>query len=91
MGGGGELIDSGVTLIDGDLPVNPSGGVLSTNPVGATAMIRVAEAADQVMGEAGEHQIPGVRRALATGYGGNAWSDVMILSRELPATPEVSA
>ncbi len=91
MGGGGELIDSGVTLIDGDLPVNPSGGVLSTNPVGATAMIRVAEAADQVMGEAGEHQIPGVRRALATGYGGNAWSDVMILSRELPATPDVSA
>jgi acetyl-CoA C-acetyltransferase len=91
MGGGGELIDSGVTLIDGDLPVNPSGGVLSTNPVGATAMIRVAEAADQVMGEAGEHQIPGVRRALATGYGGNAWTDVMILSRELPATPEVSA
>jgi acetyl-CoA C-acetyltransferase len=91
MGDGGKLIDAGVTLIDGDLPVNPSGGVLSTNPVGATAMIRVAEAANQVMGEAGEHQIPGVRRALATGYGGNAWSDVMILSRELPATAEVSA
>jgi len=91
MGDGGKLIDEGATLIDGDIPVNPSGGVLSTNPVGATAMIRVAEAADQVMGEAGEHQIPGVRRALATGYGGNAWSDVMILSRELPATPEVSA
>lgn len=91
MGGGGELIDEGVTLIDGDLPVNPSGGVLSTNPVGATAMIRVAEAANQVMGEAGEHQIPGVRRALATGYGGNAWTDVMILSRELPATAEVRA
>ncbi len=91
MGGGGKMIDEGVTLIDGDLPVNPSGGVLSTNPVGATAMIRVAEAANQVMGEAGEHQIPDVRRALATGYGGNAWTDVMILSRELPATAEVSA
>jgi acetyl-CoA C-acetyltransferase len=84
MGDGGKLIDSGVTLIDGKLPVNPSGGVLSTNPVGATAMIRVAEAAMQVMGEAGEHQIDGVKRALATGYGGNAWTDVMILSRERP-------
>jgi acetyl-CoA C-acetyltransferase len=84
MGDGGRLIDEGITLIDGKLPVNPSGGVLSTNPVGATAMIRVAEAAMQVMGEAGGHQIPGVRRALATGYGGNAWSDMMILSRELP-------
>jgi len=73
-----------VTLIDGPLPVNPSGGVLSTNPVGATAMIRVAEAAMQVMGEAGEHQIPDVKRALATGYGGNAWTDIMILARERP-------
>jgi acetyl-CoA C-acetyltransferase len=91
MGDGGKLIDEGATLIDGDIPVNPSGGVLSTNPVGATAMIRVAEAANQVMGEAGDHQIPNVKRALATGYGGNAWTDVMILSRELPATAELSA
>jgi hypothetical protein len=43
------------------------------------------------MGEAGAHQIPDVTRALATGYGGNAWTDVMILSRELPATAEVHA
>jgi hypothetical protein len=45
----------------------------------------------QVMGQAGEHQIPDVRRALATGYGGNAWTDIMILSRERPqASAEVS-
>jgi acetyl-CoA C-acetyltransferase len=85
MGDGGRLIDEGITQMDGKLPVNPSGGVLSTNPVGATALIRVAEAALQVMGEAGEHQVDGVRRALATGYGGNAWTDLMILSRERPA------
>ena len=78
-GDGGRLIDDGVTLIDGDLPVNPSGGVLSTNPVGATALIRVAEAALQVMGEGGDHQIPGVKTALATGYGGNAWTEALIL------------
>jgi acetyl-CoA C-acetyltransferase len=84
MGGGGRLIDEGLTLMDGPLPVNPSGGVQSTNPVGATALIRVAEAALQVMDQAGEHQVPGVRRALATGYGGNAWTDLMILSRERP-------
>lgn len=85
MGEGGRLIDEGLTQMDGKLPVNPSGGVLSTNPVGATALIRVAEAALQVMGEAGERQVDGVRRALATGYGGNAWTDLMILSRERPA------
>lgn len=82
LGQGGKLIDSGVTLLDGELPVNPSGGVLSTNPIGATAMIRVAEAAMQVMGRAGRHQVPNVRTALATGYGGNAWTDALILSRD---------
>lgn len=82
---GGELMDSGATLIGGELPVNPSGGVLSTNPVGATALIRIAEAAMQVMGRAGEHQVKDdVRVALATGYGGNAWSDAMILLAERP-------
>jgi acetyl-CoA C-acetyltransferase len=84
MGEGGRLIDEGVTEMDGELPVNPSGGVLSTNPDGASALIRVAEAALQVLGEAGEHQVDGVRRALATGYGGNAWTDLMILGRERP-------
>jgi acetyl-CoA C-acetyltransferase len=84
MGDGGRLIDEGLTQMDGKLPVNPSGGVLSTNPVGATALIRVAEAAMQVMGTAGEHQVDGVKRALATGYGGNAWTDLMIMSRERP-------
>lgn len=83
-GGGGRLIDEGVTEMSGALPVNPSGGVLATNPVGATALIRVAEAALQVMGEAGERQVEGARRALATGYGGNAWSDLLILGAEKP-------
>jgi len=83
-GGGGRMIDEGVTEMDGALPVNPSGGVLSANPVGATALIRVAEAALQTMGRAGERQVDGVERALATGYGGNAWSEVLILSADRP-------
>jgi acetyl-CoA C-acetyltransferase len=83
-GGGGRFIDAGVPEMEGALPVNPSGGVLSTNPVGATALIRVGEAALQVMGEAGERQVPNVRRALATGYGGNAWSDLLVLGRARP-------
>jgi len=83
-GEGGKLIDAGVTELTGELPVNPSGGVLSTNPVGATALIRVAEAALQIMGKAGRRQVENARTALATGYGGNAWTDVIILSREKP-------
>ena len=43
------------------LPVNASGGVLSSNPIGASGMLRFAEAALQVRGQAGEHQVDGVR------------------------------
>jgi acetyl-CoA C-acetyltransferase len=84
QGEGGRLIDEGVTEMGGELPVNPSGGVLSANPVGATALVRVAEAALQTMGQAGERQVEGVRRALATGYGGNAWTEALVLSAERP-------
>ena len=83
-GEGGRLVESGATSLGGRLPVNPSGGVLSTNPIGATAMIRVAEAAIQIMGKAGERQVPDVRTAVSTGFGGSWWSDVMILSRSKP-------
>jgi len=78
------LVRSGATHMSGKVPVNPSGGVISTNPIGATAMIRVGEAAWQVMGRAGDRQVPKVRKALATGYGGCAWSNVMILGSDLP-------
>ncbi|MGK2929526.1 MAG: thiolase domain-containing protein [Acidimicrobiales bacterium] len=71
-GEGWKLTDEGVTEMTGDLPVNPSGGVLSTNPIGASGMLRFAEAAMQVRGTAGEHQIEGARTALGHAYGGGA-------------------
>ena len=51
--------------VGGRLPVNPSGGVLTWNPVFCTGMIRIAEVAQQVRGRAGAHQIQGVKRGLA--------------------------
>jgi acetyl-CoA C-acetyltransferase len=79
-----KLIRKGVFNMDGELPVNPSGGVICTNPIGATGLIRVGEAAWQIMGKAGPRQVENVRRALATGFGGCSWSDVMILGADLP-------
>ena len=69
---GWELTDSGATAFEGDIPVNCSGGVLSTNPIGASGMLRFAEAALQVRGQAGERQVDGARRALGHAYGGAA-------------------
>jgi acetyl-CoA C-acetyltransferase len=71
-GEGWKMTESGATALDGDLPVNMSGGVLSSNPISASGMIRFAEAALQVMGEAGEHQVDGARRALGHAYGGGS-------------------
>ena len=69
-GAGGRLIDSGVTAMDGDLPVNPSGGVISGVPANVMGLNRAAEASLQVMGKAGEHQVDDVRIAVAQGHSG---------------------
>jgi acetyl-CoA C-acetyltransferase len=71
-GEGWRLVEDGVTRLGGALPVNTSGGVLSSNPIGASGMVRFAEAALQVRGMAGEHQVDGARRALGHAYGGGA-------------------
>lgn len=69
-GAGGRLIDSGITAMDGELPVNPSGGVLSGVPANVMGLNRAAEASLQIMGKAGEHQIDGVHIAVAQGHSG---------------------
>lgn len=69
-GEGGKLIDSGVTEMDGDLPVNPSGGVLSAHPVLAAGLARIAEVVLQIRGEAGARQIPGAKIGIAHGIEG---------------------
>jgi acetyl-CoA C-acetyltransferase len=71
-GHGWRLTEAGETEIGGSLPVNPSGGVLSSNPIGASGLLRFAEAALQVMGKAGAHQVAGARTALGHAYGGGS-------------------
>jgi acetyl-CoA C-acetyltransferase len=71
-GQGWKMTYDGATALDGDLPVNCSGGVLSSNPIGASGMLRFAEAAMQVRGQAGDHQVDGARRALGHAYGGGS-------------------
>ena len=77
-------MDAKVTEMSGALPVNPSGGMLSTNPYTARGLICIAEAALQVMGKAGEHQVPNVKTALAHSMHGLAGQlhSVIILSSD---------
>lgn len=79
-----NLTLKGVFSRSGELPCDPSGGVLCTNPIGATALIRVAEAAMQVSGTAGDHQIGGAKLAFAHGLGGvSEFNGIIILGSEL--------
>jgi acetyl-CoA C-acetyltransferase len=84
-GEGWKMTESGATAMDGDFPVNMSGGVLSSNPIGASGMVRFAEAAMQVRGTAGAHQVDGARRALGHAYGGGSqFFSMWIVGSEKP-------
>jgi len=83
-GEGWRLVEAGETAIDGRLPVNASGGVLCSNPIGASGLLRFAESAMQVMGRAGEHQVPGARTALGHAYGGGSQFFTMWLVADTP-------
>ncbi len=81
-GGGGDLIDSGATRMDGQLPVNPSGGVLSGNPRMVAGLTRVVECALQLRQEAGKRQVEGGKVALAHGTNGPCGQEQCVLVLE---------
>jgi len=69
-GEGGTFIEGGETEMNGSVPVNPSGGVLSSNPTMANGLIRVAEIVLQLQGKADKRQIPNAKTGLAYGMNG---------------------
>ncbi len=72
-GEGWKLTEAGATAPSGDIPWNPSGGVLSSNPIGASGMVRFGEVAQQVRGRAGDFQVElKTGRALGHAYGGGS-------------------
>jgi acetyl-CoA C-acetyltransferase len=83
-GKSGEAVEKGRTAIEGDIPVNPSGGLKSKgHPVGATGIAQVVEIVKQLRGESEERQVKGARVGLAQNMGGSGASTVVhILERE---------
>jgi len=76
-----KLEEKGYFDLEGKFPVNPSGGVVATNPIGATALIRVAEIALQLRKGAGEHQISREPTlGFSTAWGGSGWTVAHLLS-----------
>jgi acetyl-CoA acetyltransferase len=70
-GAGGAYVGSGATSIDGERPVNLSGGLVSKgHPVGATGLSMIHELATQLRHEAGDRQACRADLALAENGGG---------------------
>jgi acetyl-CoA C-acetyltransferase len=76
-GQGGPASMKGLTALDGDFPINPSGGLKAKgHPVGATGVAQIVEAVSQLRGEAGQRQIKNARTALTQNMGGSGASSI---------------
>ncbi len=70
-GDAGRLTMEGVTALNGDIPVNTSGGLKACgHPVGATGIKQVCEVVMQLRGQAGKRQVDGARIGMTHNVGG---------------------
>jgi acetyl-CoA acetyltransferase len=70
-GEGGAFIESGASAMDGELPMNTNGGLLSyCHPGNPGSMFGLTEAVYQLRGESGPRQIGDAETALVHGQGG---------------------
>ena len=70
-GQGGQLIDAKATYVDGPIPVNPSGGLISKgHPIGATGVAQIYEIFSQLRGEAGDRQVRNPKVGMTENGGG---------------------
>ncbi|MDZ7833960.1 MAG: thiolase family protein [Desulfobacterales bacterium] len=85
-GQAGEIFARGDTWPGGRIPCTTDGGMLSKGHIGAGGGVSLlVEAARQLMGKAGERQVPGARFAVETATGGTYFdSQVTILGNEIP-------
>jgi len=88
IGEGGPFAERGATALDGRIPINPSGGLISRgHPIGASGLAMAYELATQLRGEAGQRQVNRPRVALSENGGGSLGNDtaalaIHILSRD---------
>jgi acetyl-CoA C-acetyltransferase len=77
-GKGGKATEDGLTRLDGEIPINTSGGLKAKgHPVGATGIGQVVELVEQLRGEAGKRQVKGAETGLAHNIGGSGASCVV--------------
>ena len=72
-GQGGPAVEQGKTALNGEIPINTSGGLKSKgHPIGATGISQIYEVVTQLRGEAGERQVKDATIGLTQNIGGTA-------------------
>jgi len=70
-GEAGRWVEEGRTRVDGDMPINPSGGLKSFgHPIGASGVRMIYEVVTQLRGEAGARQVKNPKLGVAHNVGG---------------------
>ncbi len=83
-GEAGPAILDGQTRRDGDLPVNPSGGLKAKgHPIGATGISQVFSIVEQLRGVAGSLQIADAEIGLTQNLGGSGGTQVLHIFKAL--------
>lgn len=84
-GSGWKAVIEGVTKLDGEIPVNPSGGLNSKgHPIGASGVAQAVEAFWQIRGEAGNRQVKNARIGLSLSMAGFGNSATVIIYGDEP-------
>ncbi|MFQ6082295.1 MAG: hypothetical protein ACE5WD_02915 [Candidatus Aminicenantia bacterium] len=77
-GQGGKAVEKDLTLLEGKIPVNTSGGLKSKgHPVGATGVAQVIEVVKQLREEAGERQVKNAKIGMTQNMGGTGGSTLV--------------
>ena len=77
-GEGGKAVEDGRTSLNGEIPVNPSGGLKARgHPIGATGIAQVVEIVTQLRGKAERRQIKDARVGLTQNIGGSGGTAVV--------------
>lgn len=81
-GEGGKAVEAGKTKLDGEIPINPSGGLKAVgHPVGATGVKQAVESFWQLNGMTGKRQVKGAKIGLTHNVGGSGATAVVHIYR----------
>ncbi|OLS19067.1 MAG: hypothetical protein HeimC2_43140 [Candidatus Heimdallarchaeota archaeon LC_2] len=78
QGKGGMATEDGVTALDGEIPINTSGGLKARGyPVGASGIAQTIEIMEQFKGLAKDRQIKNIEWGLTQSMGGSGGTSVI--------------